>query len=62
MGLDNALVFACLDGFAVGTLPQEEIDCAEDDAFARTGLSGNDGEPAIERDVELVNEREVLNV
>ena len=51
-----------LDGFAVGTLPQEEIDCAEDDAFARTGLSGNDGEPAIERDVELVDEREVLNV
>jgi hypothetical protein len=59
---DNALGRSCLDAFRVGTLAQQESDGSEDDGFSRTRLTRNDGEAALEVNVEAVNECVVLYV
>ena len=42
VGLDDALVGSLLDGFRVGTLPQQQPDGSEDDALSCSRLTSND--------------------
>ena len=62
MRLYDAPVAPRLDGLAVGTLSEQQSECAEDDALAGTGLAGDDGEAPLKGDVEHVDEGEVLDI
>ena len=53
---------AVLDGFHVGALPHHQAQSSKDDALSGSGLAGNDGESGLKGNVELVDERKILNV
>ena len=62
MRLDDALFGSLLDAFRVGSLSQQQADGAEHDALACTRLAGNHRKTFAELDVELRNQRKILNI
>ena len=55
MGFYHTLVSATFDGLRVGTLTQQQPNGSKYDALAGTRLTGNDREPAVQFNVQLVN-------
>ena len=62
VSLYHASVSSSLDRLAVGTVTQKQSDGTEDDTLSCSCLTRDDGEARIERDVQLVDEREVLDI
>ena len=51
-----------LDQFTVGPVAQQEANGPEDNGLARSRLARDDGEARVEVDVQLVNQREILDI
>ena len=48
--LDNGLGRRVADGLGIGTFTQDERECAQDNGFAGTSLTGNNGQPIVKPD------------
>ena len=62
MRLNDAFVSSFLDLSGVRSLSQEQMDGSEDDAFTSSRLTGDDRESRMEINVELIDEREILDI
>ena len=62
MGLDDAFLCTRLDALRVGSLTQQQSDGTQYDALARARLTGDDREARIQFDVQLVNQRKILDI
>src|SRR5690606_29610436 len=60
--LDDGLLGAGADGLGRGALAEDELERAEEDALAGSGLARDDVEPAVELDFELFDQRVIADV
>lgn len=57
--LDDGLVFVGPDDIGGGSTGEEEIEGVDDDGFSGPGFAAENGESAVKRDLEVVNDGEV---
>ena len=62
VSLYHTFVSPLLNGLPVGSLPQQQANGSENDAFASSRLTGDNREAVVEVDVQFVYQRKVLDV
>ena len=59
--LDGAALGACADERFVGAFAEDELERADDDAFARAGFAGHSDEAGTEQPLKFLDQCEVAN-